>query len=230
MACGIDHTSYSPQERNCLNHPVRLKGFLHAAATGTELGIALIDRDSRFESVNVKLARECHVLPDELVGRTTREGVGDLALQIEPVFERIFATGEPQSLWLQGRIRNATEAGCWYGRYFPVFDTSGRVRRIAVFTVNVTAVRTAEEIIARLFPAPHWRSARLNSLLVDFEATVIDYQMDMLRILDRVTRQLIDPAKSGEELHLALRELDAVVSDVRDLSSSILSELPIPRC
>jgi hypothetical protein len=211
-------------------HPGYLNRLLRAAATGTELGVALVNRDARFESANAKLAYECHLVVDELLGRTTREGVGELAAEIEPVFERVFASGKPQSLWLQGRVRNAPEAGCWYGRYLPVFDTSGRVCQVAVFTVNVTAARTAEEIIAKLFPAPRWSPARLNGLLIDFEATVIDYQMDMLRIIDKVARQLTDPARSGEELHSALRNLDMVVSDIRDLSNSILSELPIPHC
>ena len=66
--------------------PTWAGGLFHAAAAASELAICVLDRDSRFVSVNAKLASECRCTPDDMLGRTARESLGDLAAQIEPAF------------------------------------------------------------------------------------------------------------------------------------------------
>ena len=59
------------------------------------IGLALVDRDLRFLRINEKLAEIDGVPMDAHIGRTLREVVPGVADTIEPLYRRVFETGEP---------------------------------------------------------------------------------------------------------------------------------------
>lgn len=207
-----------------------LQTLLKAASKASGLGIAVVDQETRFEIVNRNLARENYCTPLDLVGKTTREGVGEVASQIEPVYEQVFRSGKPASVWLQGRIRDAVDTGSWYDRCFPIFDSDGRVRQQCVLVVNVTEVRAAEEIVANLVLDHRMLSNRVRREVVELEASLVDFQIDMLKLVEQIGLRVGGRCGERNEAEALLRTLDREMAKIRKLADDTLSDLPIGRC
>jgi PAS domain S-box-containing protein len=103
-------------------------------------GIAVIDSELRYVQVSDWLAR-LHGLPaGEHLGKTVREVVPQLASTVEPVLERILATGEPAfNIELQGEA--AGEPGVlhrWKLSYIPLSEDGGKPHGICVLVSEIT--------------------------------------------------------------------------------------------
>src|ERR1700733_12110413 len=96
-----------------IDHADYIKELFAAGARASTLGIGVLDSQTRFESVNSSLAGETRASVEHHIGKTSREVVGDLARQAEPLYERVLSTGKPSSLMVEGHIRDAPEFGYW---------------------------------------------------------------------------------------------------------------------
>jgi PAS domain S-box-containing protein len=115
---------------------------LQAIYDTAPVGLCVVDRDRRFRRVNARLAEFNGVPAGAHLGRTIAEVVPGISLQVEPYFQRIFATGEPI---LDVEITGETPAAPgvrrhWRESWHPLRDATG-----AVVAVN----RVAEEVTAR---------------------------------------------------------------------------------
>src|SRR5207248_511026 len=84
------------------------------------------------------------------IGRTSREVVGDLAKQIEPIYESVLGGVGSCSVPLVGQIRDNLDIGYWLDHCFPIRERSGRVQQLGLFVINVTAERASAEILKAL--------------------------------------------------------------------------------
>jgi len=99
------------------------------------VGLCCIDCDLRYVSVNDRLAEWNGRPSADHIGRTLREVIPQVADLVEPVYRRVFDTGEPE---LGVELRGVTDASpdverTWVCHYSPVRDRLGRV--VAVNTV-----------------------------------------------------------------------------------------------
>ena len=133
-----------------LDCPEYVKALFAAGESAAHTGICLLDTQTRFDWVNAALAKETRATIDQHIGKTSREIVGDLATQIEPIYERVLATGKPASVWLAGHVRDTMEAGHWLDYCFPIHDSSQRVQQLGLFVVNVTAEKESAAIFNAL--------------------------------------------------------------------------------
>lgn len=121
-------------------------------------GMALIDRNFRYLRINEKLA-EINGLPvTAYLGRTLREVLPEIADAGEPVFRRVFETGEPiLNLEGRGRLPHQTTDHHWLLNVAPVKEPSGAVTAISATVQDITSRKQAEELL-RVFieqvPAP----------------------------------------------------------------------------
>jgi hypothetical protein len=83
--------SKDPRGLTDLDH---VKKLLADGVRASSLGVAVLDSQTRFESFNASIARGTRVGADQLVGKTSREIVGDLAKQIEPTYEKVLPYAE----------------------------------------------------------------------------------------------------------------------------------------
>ncbi|MDI3285383.1 ATP-binding protein [Polyangium sp. 15x6] len=119
---------------------------LDAVVAGAPIGIAIFDVHLRCERINAALA-EMHGVPAEgQVGRTLAETLpegSETTATIERL-ERVFTTGEPL---LNLEVARPVPGGSGHQysltSYFPV-RVEGRVGRVAMTVVDVTALRAAE--------------------------------------------------------------------------------------
>jgi hypothetical protein len=82
------------KEPSRLGCPEYVKALFAAGESATHTGICLLDTQTRFDWVNAALAKETRATVDQHIGKTSREIVGDLATQIEPIYETVLGTGK----------------------------------------------------------------------------------------------------------------------------------------
>ena len=115
------------------------------------MGMALLDRNLKYVRINDKLAEINGLEAAEIVGRTLREVIPDLADDLEPVLRGVLATGEPV---VDGEVSGVTRAGPGVKRFFrhsfhAVRGVDGRIEGVSVLVNEVTELRGAEEDLRR---------------------------------------------------------------------------------
>jgi PAS domain S-box-containing protein len=126
---------------------LRSTAELQAIYSNAPLGLALVDRDLRFISVNGLLAEMNGVPTEAHAGRTMREVLpASLAERIEPLYRRVLATGEPgaemlvrETMAAPGRTRH-WRVGC-----HPVRNETGTVWAVCALVQDVTERIEAEQ-------------------------------------------------------------------------------------
>ena len=143
--------------------------------------MAILDSQTRFESVNISLARETRAGVDDHLGKTARAVVGDVARQVEPTHEKVLRTGRAASVTVAGHVRDTPEFGYWLTHCFPIVDQSNRVRQLGMFVVNATAERASLEIFAALTTDPKLLMAEAAGLLDQFDDSIRHYHASLRR-------------------------------------------------
>ncbi len=109
-------------------------------------GVALLDRELRFERANSALARLGGLSPEEHVGRHFRDVVPTLASVIEPALVEALETERPV-LGVEFDGESATEAGKrrhWTLSAYPVRSQDGSVRGVGAILVDATERKNLE--------------------------------------------------------------------------------------
>jgi diguanylate cyclase (GGDEF)-like protein/PAS domain S-box-containing protein len=115
------------------------------------IGLALVDRDLRFLRINEKLVEIDGTPADACLGRTLREVVPGLADTIEPLYRRVFETGQAVA---HREVHGTTPAQPgierdWLVSYYPMTEPDGSVQAVAAIVVEITARKRVEEALRR---------------------------------------------------------------------------------
>jgi PAS domain S-box-containing protein len=213
------------------------------------IGLALLDRDSRFLRVNERLA-EINGLPVAAhLGRTLREVIPALADQTEALVRRIVATGEP-ALHIELAGETAARPGerrVWDESWYPLMDETGAVTAVSVIVEEVTAqrrvearLRESEERLRALVTAssyvvyrmsPDWTEMRQldgGGFLVDTDGPSVSWletyllPEDQPHILAAIGAAIA--AKSMFELEHRVRRADGTVGWTHSRAIPLLDE------
>ncbi|MFB3916491.1 MAG: PAS domain-containing protein [Terriglobales bacterium] len=111
------------------------------------VGTAILDDQLRYRAVSATLAEIDGVAVDAHLGSTVRDVLGDIGEKLEPVFERILATGKPVLKEIIGYLPAKAGAGHWIANFFPVADAVGRVNRIGAIVIDVTEQKKLERSV-----------------------------------------------------------------------------------
>jgi hypothetical protein len=208
-----------------------MKELLIAGVRASNLGIMLLDSQTRFESVNAALARETRTPVEQHIGKTTREIVGDVAGQIEPTYEKVLRTGKPRFAWTVGHVRDTPEIGYWFDYCFPLFDKSRRVQQLGLFVVNVTAERTSTEILNALATnSSKVRMAQAAGILERFDESVRAYHSNLHISLSKLACPTTEAARRADGFRLSLEHLDDDIRLMQELICAVIAQLPVPEC
>jgi PAS domain S-box-containing protein len=120
---------------------------LNALYDSAPIGLAFFDREYRYVRINSELAGINGVAPEEHAGRTLREIVPVNAPQVEPVIDRVFATGKPvRDLEVIGETpQQPGVERHWLTGFYPVFDEDGTVVAVGVWVVEISERKAAEQ-------------------------------------------------------------------------------------
>ena len=207
-----------------------VKKLLADGARATSVGMAVLDSQTRFEAVNASMSREMRIAPNDHIGRTSHELLGDLVLPTEKVHERVLSLGQPESLLIKGRVRNTPEFGYWLNHYFPIKDSSGRVQQLAVFGVNVTAEKTAREIFDTLTADPKRQMADAAGLLAQFDESIRHYHMFLKTTFKDLAYPFTEIGRKVGRFRWSIEQLDREINEMRELIYAVISQFSIPRC
>jgi PAS domain S-box-containing protein len=121
----------------------RLAAFFTAAPAG----LAILDRELRYVQLNETLAAMNGLSVADHLGRRMRDVVPALAPVVEPVLQRILATGEP-ALNIEVSGETPARPGAvrhWVASYFPLPGPADEPDGIGAIVVEDTARRRAEQ-------------------------------------------------------------------------------------
>jgi len=126
--------------------PARQLAELHNIYATAPVGLCCIDTGLRYMSINERLAALNGLPVAAHIGRTLREIVPGIADLIEPVYRRVFETGEPVfDAELEGRTAAAPEVDrAWMCTYSPLRDARGRVMAVNTVVQDVTEWKAHE--------------------------------------------------------------------------------------
>jgi DNA-binding CsgD family transcriptional regulator len=101
--------------------------------------------------VNGALAAMNGIPAEAHIGKRLRQIVGNVAAKVEPLFEHVLSTGRPIcNFELTAHLPTRTEAGNWIQNYYPIRDSSGKVKEVAAIVLEITKRKRLQECIARL--------------------------------------------------------------------------------
>ena len=117
--------------------------LLEAAYTTAPMGLAIMDRELRYLTINEALAALNGRPVAEHIGRTLREMVPFAADLAEPVYRRVLETGRPA---LETALSTSDGAGVrhWIGSAYPLRDLRGAVTAVGCVVREVTEQKRAE--------------------------------------------------------------------------------------
>jgi two-component system sensor kinase FixL len=111
------------------------------------VGLAFVDTQLRFVSMNDHLAEINGLSADAHLGRTVRQVLPHLADTVEPIYRRVIATGQPV---VDTEVRGAASSRphserSWLVSYYPVQDSQGTTLGVNTVVQEVTERRRTEE-------------------------------------------------------------------------------------
>src|SRR5262245_48779640 len=172
------------------------------------VGLAFVDTQLRYVSINDQLAEINGRPADAHLGRTVREVDPQLADTLEPIFRHVIASGQPV---IDAEIQGATalvsgDERSWLVSYHPVQDSQGTILGVTVVVQEVTERKRAEETRRELAHA-----SRLT-LVGEFTASIAhEINQPLGAILsnaDAAEMLLESPSPS-------LDQVRAILSDIR---------------
>jgi DNA-binding CsgD family transcriptional regulator/transcriptional regulator with PAS, ATPase and Fis domain len=124
---------------------------LAALLSTSTVGVAIFDRQLRFQTINNALA-SMNGLPSEAhIGKTIRHILGAAAAKIETALDHVFVTGDPLSNFeLTALLPTRSELGHWIENYYPIKAASGKVLQVGVIVLEVTKRKNVEQSLYRL--------------------------------------------------------------------------------
>lgn len=119
---------------------------LEALYQAAPVALAVIDREHRLVRINDRMAAINGQSAADSIGRRGDEAVPEVAAQINPLVERVFATGEPV---MEAEIRGRTPGShgqerTWLCSYAPLRGASGEVEAVQAVAQDITERKCAQ--------------------------------------------------------------------------------------
>jgi len=212
---------------NRFKEPYYLKNLLTAGARASSLGVAVLDSQTRFCAVNAWLAREMQA-PENHLGRTTREVVGNVAIPMEAVHEKVLTLGKADSLVVAGSVRDKPEFGYWLNHCFPIFGDSRRVEQLGLFVVNVTAEKATLAIFDALATDSKRLMAKAAGLLDKYDESIKHYHWFLKQSFNELACSFSE--WKVDQFRSRIMSLDNEISIMRELIYTVQAHFSIPEC
>src|ERR1700737_2674265 len=148
-ARGLDKQSLTPSDSGGLNPDVT------GASVASALGIGICDAQLRYVSLNNALAAMNGIPAEAHIGKTVREVIGGIASRVEIMLRSVLVTGQSiLNAEIMGELPTRNERGYWIANYFPVYDSTARVKQVGALVVEITSLRKLEMCIPTLMGNP----------------------------------------------------------------------------
>lgn len=218
---------------------------LAALLSTSTLGVAICDRQLRFQTVNDALASMNGMPAEAHIGKTIYQILGTAAARVEPAFRHVFATGNALSNFeLTARPLGRSETGHWIENYFPIRTGSGKVVRVGAIVLEVTRRKKVEQSLNRLTNTLRRATKALqtrgdirrrmnrSALLSAVPLELLEVCMSEARIVSEMLRPQLRLEAVQHQQIVFQREVEQVIAQENRLSlldsQFPMSELRIP--
>ena len=125
---------------------------LDAFFSNAPVGLAIVDRDLRFQRINEPFAQINRVDSREQIGKPLRSVVAELFTQLEPLLGTVFQTGKPVlNHEVKGPSPTAPDVkGWWLKSVFPIAKDGETVTQLGIVVQDITVLKRAEAAVRRL--------------------------------------------------------------------------------
>ena len=104
----------------------------------SNVGLAIFDQQLRYQMLNQCLAASNGTSVQSHLGRHVREMLGNVALQVEPAIQQVFATARSiVNCEVTGALPTKLDGGRWIDNFFPMTDENGRVKQVGAVVVEL---------------------------------------------------------------------------------------------
>ena len=125
--------------------------LLAALLGSSTVGIAVCDRQLRYQAVNQALASMNGIPARAHISKKLHQILGSIAARVAPAFEHVFETGEPLSNFkLTAQLPARTEIGHWIEDYYPIKNGSGKVVQVGAIVLEVSRMKCIDQALLRL--------------------------------------------------------------------------------
>ena len=112
------------------------------------VGLSLIDRNFCYLRINETHAQMNGMPREEQLGRNCIELMPGIAETIEPLYERVFRTGQPvKDYEVHGSLPASQERRCWIMNFHPLADDHGLVWAVHCIIQDITERKAMEETL-----------------------------------------------------------------------------------
>jgi PAS domain-containing protein len=201
--------------------------------TTSKVGFGICDDQLRYQAVNGALAATNRIPAEAHLGKTVRDVLGEVAGDIEPLFERVLATRRPVLREITGRIPTRPEVVHWIANHFPVKDSAGRVRHLGAIVVEVTEQRTLQESLRVLGEQLlHTKAKEQGRIVRELHTSISGYRTALKNSLRCLIRPISRTAKQSHQRAGKNPEVPAMAVENRQPGnlSDDESSLDFPRC
>ncbi|MGE5054961.1 MAG: PAS domain-containing protein [Acidobacteriota bacterium] len=109
------------------------------------VGLAIFDERLHYRMVNPYLAASNGTPIESHLGRHVQEILGNVGLQVEAAIRQVFVTSKPVlNCIVSGAFPSRPRGGRWIDSFFPIMDSSGRVKSVGVVVLELAKDRRLE--------------------------------------------------------------------------------------
>jgi two-component system cell cycle sensor histidine kinase/response regulator CckA len=112
------------------------------------IGVAFIDRQMRYLSINARLASYHGVAVDDHIGKKVFEVIPTLANEVSSAVRRVFVTGDPLLNHESSSTDTDGNEHIWLANYFPMRSGGGDIQSVAVMVLDITERKNVEQNLA----------------------------------------------------------------------------------
>jgi PAS domain S-box-containing protein len=125
---------------------------LNAFFSNAPVGLAIVDKDLRFQRINAPFSQLNGLAPGEITGLQMRDVVKDLGEQIEPIVRQVADTGVPVlNCEITGHVPATPGVkGWWLKSFFPIVKEGEAVTQIGIIVQDISTLKRAESKVRRL--------------------------------------------------------------------------------
>ena len=130
----------------------RREAQLNAFFSNAPVGLAILDKELRFQRINAPFAQINGLDSREQVGKPLRDVIADLSAQTEPLLRQVASTGEPVlNHEIKGPVPSTPGVtGWWLKSLFPIAKEGDVVTEMGIVVQDITGLKRAESAVRRL--------------------------------------------------------------------------------